>query len=74
MDRLNREATLLRQVSDALERMTTGEYGICPECGQPISARRLAALPWAALCIQCQEAADREMKAAEGSYGILEAA
>jgi len=60
VERLNREANLLRQVSDALDRITTGEFGICLECGEPISTRRLKALPWAALCLPCQEAADRK--------------
>ncbi len=60
VERLNREAFLLRQVAYALERIATGEYGICLECEEPIAAKRLAALPWAALCLSCQEAADRE--------------
>jgi len=60
VERLNRETVLLRQVADALDRITTGDYGICLECEEPISAKRLTALPWAALCLSCQEAADRE--------------
>lgn len=59
VDTLNREAAVLRLVTEALERIATGEYGVCMECGEPISAKRLAALPWAALCLKCQEAADR---------------
>ena len=60
VERLNREANLIRQVADALERITTGEFGICLECERPISVKRLTALPWAALCLSCQEFADRE--------------
>jgi len=60
VERLNRETLMLRQVADALDRITTGDYGICLECEEPISAKRLTALPWAALCLSCQEAADRE--------------
>jgi DnaK suppressor protein len=60
VERLNRETVLLRQVADALDRITTGDYGICLECEEPISPKRLTALPWAALCLSCQEAADRE--------------
>jgi len=60
VEKLNREADLLRQVANAMDRIRTGEYGICLECGEPISARRLTALPWAALCLSCQEASDRE--------------
>ncbi len=60
VERLNRETFLLRQVAGALERIAAGEYGICLECEEPISTKRLTALPWAALCLSCQEAADRE--------------
>jgi len=56
---LNREAFILRLVSKALERIAAGEYGICMECEEPVSVKRLLALPWAALCLKCQETADR---------------
>src|SRR5271165_528507 len=59
VERLNRETRLLRQVADALDRIATEEFGICLECGDPIPSKRLRALPWAAFCLQCQEAADR---------------
>ena len=77
VERLNRETFLLRQVADALERIASGEYGTCLECEEPISAKRLAALPWAALCLSCQEAADREPReagVARPSAPIAEAA
>jgi len=38
---------LLREISDALRRMEHGSYGVCPECEEPISAKRLDAVPWA---------------------------
>jgi DnaK suppressor protein len=40
----------------ALERMDSGAYGECMECGEEIPAKRLRALPWAAYCVPCQEA------------------
>jgi hypothetical protein len=46
---------LTRQVSGALERIDNGSYGLCLQCGQPIEVNRLAALPWVAFCIACQE-------------------
>ncbi len=49
------ERQLLLQVEDALTRMTSGAYGRCVHCGQPIAAPRLEALPWAKYCIDCQE-------------------
>ena len=48
----------LREVRAALARMQDGSYGTCLECEEPISRQRLAAIPWAPLCIRCQEAAD----------------
>jgi len=56
---LDRESNLLRHVRGALRRMEEGAYGVCVHCDQEISPKRLAAVPWTALCIQCQEAADR---------------
>jgi DnaK suppressor protein len=46
---------LLREISDALHRMDIGQYGVCPECEEPISAKRLDAVPWARYCVTCQE-------------------
>jgi DnaK suppressor protein len=55
---LNRDAILLRDVRTALARMEQGNFGICLNCEYDISPKRLAAVPWAALCIVCQEAQD----------------
>ena len=46
---------LLREVSDALHRVDHDHYGICLECDEPISAKRLEAVPWARYCVTCQE-------------------
>lgn len=45
----------LRLVNEALDRMESGDYGICLSCEEPIAAKRLQALPWARYCIVCQE-------------------
>lgn len=45
----------LKQVRSAIKRIETGEYGICSDCGAEISEGRLAALPYATLCIRCAE-------------------
>jgi len=55
---LEAESTRLREVRAALRRIEDGSFGFCVECDDEISPRRLAALPWAALCIQCKEAVD----------------
>ena len=49
----------LGAVDAALARLTAGTYGRCTSCGNPIAPERLEALPWAALCIDCQRAAPR---------------
>ena len=46
---------LLREVSDALLRIDHDHYAICLECDEPISAKRLEAVPWARYCVTCQE-------------------
>jgi DnaK suppressor protein len=46
---------LLREIADALHRLDTGHYGVCPECEEPISPKRLDAVPWARYCVTCQE-------------------
>jgi DnaK suppressor protein len=61
VDALNRKAAVLHQVTEALERIARGKYGICLVCQNPISPKRLAALPWAALCLECQQAAENRL-------------
>jgi DnaK suppressor protein len=56
---LDRESNLLRNVRSALRRIEDGSFGICLHCEEEISPKRLAAVPWAPYCIQCQEQADR---------------
>lgn len=46
---------LLREISDALHRIEQETYGICLECEEPISVKRLDAVPWARYCVKCQE-------------------
>lgn len=56
---LDRESCLLRNIRSALLRANEGTFGKCLHCEEEISRRRLQAVPWAALCLGCQEAADR---------------
>jgi DnaK suppressor protein len=62
---LDRESNLLRNVRSALRRIDEGTFGICLHCEEDISPKRLAAVPWAPFCIQCQEQADKN--AADGN-------
>ena len=69
MRNVDRESHLLRQVKAALGRVHDGSFGTCAECESAISPRRLVALPWALLCIQCQEASDRDRQERAESLG-----
>jgi DnaK suppressor protein len=53
----------LRLVEEALDRLDTGDYGICLECDEPIAEKRLNALPWARYCVACQESVGMGMNA-----------
>lgn len=63
---LDRESGLLREIRSALRRIDEGTFGTCLHCEEEISRRRLEAVPWARLCLLCQEATDR------GDYRVLE--
>ncbi|HWI63750.1 MAG TPA: TraR/DksA C4-type zinc finger protein [Symbiobacteriaceae bacterium] len=45
----------LREIDIALERMTSGLYGTCTECGGAIDEERLEVFPSATTCIRCQQ-------------------
>lgn len=49
----------LTLVKNALQRLQEGDFGECTECGNPIGAKRLEALPWTPYCIDCQEKVER---------------
>lgn len=50
---------ILGQIEEALERIEDEEFGVCTNCGNEISAKRLEALPWVRYCINCQELAEK---------------
>jgi len=68
---LDRESNLLRNVRGALRRIKEGSFGVCAHCEEEISPKRLAAVPWTAYCIQCQELADRSQSSGEESLDDL---
>jgi DnaK suppressor protein len=48
-----------QQAAHARSRRATGEYGVCEDCGQKISAERLKFLPEATRCVACQARQER---------------
>jgi DnaK suppressor protein len=53
---------LLRNIRAALARIRDGSFGTCIECESAISRKRLQAVPWASLCIKCQDTADADCR------------
>lgn len=66
LNRNTLEIKLLREVEAAIRRIEQGTYGVCHECEEPISSKRLDALPWAKYCVTCQE--EVAARAARGEY------
>lgn len=59
----DRESKLMIKIKDVLEKIDNGTFGICEECGEEISLKRLRARPMATLCIECkheQEALEKK--------------
>jgi DnaK suppressor protein len=50
---------LLLLIDEALERVEGGEYGECVNCGEPVSEKRLDAVPWTRYCLKCQDLQER---------------
>lgn len=69
----DRERKKIKEIDIALEKIKDGSYGICDECGEPISKRRLELIPYTSLCINCQthmEEEERMLKKEELIGGI----
>lgn len=56
----------LKQINEALERIDTGEYGICAECDEEIAIKRLKIQLYSIYCIDCKEMMESEDRV--GSY------
>jgi RNA polymerase-binding protein DksA len=54
----NSEA-VLAEIDAALQRIESGTYGICTNCGKEIPVQRLEASPAASLCIDCKRLAEQ---------------
>jgi DnaK suppressor protein len=57
----NAEREELLQIDAALKRVAKGDYGLCQVCQKEIGKKRLNALPWTSLCIDCQEKSESEI-------------
>ncbi|RLB43480.1 MAG: hypothetical protein DRH12_02915 [Deltaproteobacteria bacterium] len=52
---IERKTRELKQIDRLIQKVTQDEnFGICEECGEPIPAKRLLAVPETTLCVNCQ--------------------
>lgn len=55
------ERKQLSLIEGALKRIERSDYGICQSCGADIGKKRLDVVPWAPLCIVCQQREEEEV-------------
>jgi DnaK suppressor protein len=53
------DRVLLQLIDEALARVERNEFGECINCGEPVSEKRLDAVPWARYCLKCQDLQER---------------
>ncbi|MDC7219725.1 MAG: TraR/DksA family transcriptional regulator [Spirochaetales bacterium] len=58
----NRDKLQLEKIDAAISRIKNGTYGICASCTKMISKDRLEAIPYAALCIDCKQKAEKNRR------------
>lgn len=58
----NRDKLQLNKIDAAISRIKNGTYGICAACTKMISKERLQAIPYAALCIECKQKAEKKRR------------
>ena len=67
---LSMNSRTIAELRKAISAVDEGRYGVCEECEEQISPRRLAAIPWASVCIKCQEARDREASGTDEGFNF----
>jgi len=72
----DRESKSVLELIEAMKRIEEGSYGICEDCGKPISEKRLQVAPAATLCIECKAEEEKRLRAEKirrmhSAHGIL---
>ena len=70
-ERTSQQRIVLRMVDGALGRISNGSFGVCANCGDDISVRRLEALPWTQYCLRCQETLEEEGRCGASAHATL---
>ena len=60
---LDRERKLIHKIKQALERLDTGAYGLCEQCGEEIPEKRLVARPVTTVCVECKSEGEHRERA-----------
>jgi len=68
------KAESLGKIDEAIRRLEAGVYGECAECGTEIGEARLKALPFATLCVACQEREENEQSVVREGARVQEPA
>lgn len=58
----DKERKLLGEIANAIEKLETGEYGLCEGTGEPIAFKRLELRPWTRYSVEYKEQMEREKK------------
>lgn len=56
----NRESLYYKKITKTLSKIESDQYGMCDDCGDPITFQRLIARPTSEMCILCKEESERE--------------
>jgi DnaK suppressor protein len=59
--RITYQSCIIREIDSAIKRIDEGTFGCCEECGDDILHARLLAVPFAKLCVDCQEIRERSL-------------
>lgn len=54
------ERKVIYEIDDAIKKIEDGTYGVCEECEKLIARTRLTALPYARLCLKCQQISEKK--------------
>ncbi|MFZ2656878.1 MAG: TraR/DksA C4-type zinc finger protein [Victivallales bacterium] len=56
LEMMSSEIEVLEMIDEAVERLVSGDFGKCLDCGCQIAMERLEAKPYARFCIKCKSA------------------
>ncbi len=62
----DRERKLLAKIQSTINKIDSGDYGICESCGDDIAIERLKARPVASYCIDCKTRQEQQENAKAG--------